>query len=867
MSNNIIIEEDKQNNINFKSFVDQLTDLDFSIINKEKIDQLKSILNQIFKYLIKINFKRYPSLKEYLDELLKTMFNLIAKNKKDISFCILEEIYFLFSNLKSEEILKYFYSSKFRINKEGLKMNIFDILIFIGFQENSEEFLNTQVNFMKSLILKINDKTISYFYDKDINHFPILNKSLALYDYSEDMIRGAVRNILLLITKIKEKSLICYLTSFPVALYYPNIIYKFKSTISSLNFMELDKYSNIYEYLEEKHEELYDTILYINDILLCKIKNINFVLINCLLNEIIFPLLNIIISKRKEKISIHHSIYILALFIFYLKNEFIIDLISFFLFKEEIPLQLLEQIKKYQYKDNNAQFMTDINYLIKHINNADINDNEWKRNAEFIKKDIGLDLYTGVIEKDNNFHYFSKCLKEKNNQKNVKNEIFENIKELLTSKDDNIIINVSLLLFNDIFYYYNYFKNYKGTNEFGAYEEFENDENSGKNKIRNFELDNNNLNDLSRNNINNNKNKLKNDIKYNFLNDKAIFNPFLLSFFNIFKLKNNNKISLFELLIKLLKGENNNRIFTNEIILNIIILLNNIYLSKEKISSEEYNYLYSNLADILKDKINKIKLLTKNNEIKNYSYSTTIFANSYLKSDSFDSKIQDLMKLYYLLIPSVYLEENEKIPFPLKQNKTKLDSLNNNLISTLLILEVIQSIVSKYNKNKLNAINMNNKNFPFEIEKDIDLKEGKTYKKEEIGKEYGFCFIGESIENFHNLRDIKKCLVIISKYDFYLGEIESNTFKDLSKIKIFYKVKLRFLNIQVPLTESDSFLEINETQHEDKNNKKLIMNCFDPQNTKKMHNFLWQMISNCIIFENSIFDSFLENIENIYLYK
>ena len=230
--------------------------------------------------------------------------------------------------------------------------------------EKEEEILNTQVTLMKSIILKIDNETIDYFYDSNINQFTILNKSLKLYDYSESMVRATIKNILLLITKLKKNSLICYLTSFPVALYYPIIIYKFKDTISQLSNTNLNKNENIYEYLEEKHGELFDTILYLNDILFCNITNINFVIINCLLNEIIFPLLNIIISKKKEKISLANSLYILSLFIFYLKNEFIIDLICSFLFKGKIRKYLLDKIKQYNYKDNNINFMKDLNYLI-----------------------------------------------------------------------------------------------------------------------------------------------------------------------------------------------------------------------------------------------------------------------------------------------------------------------------------------------------------------------------------------------------------------------------------------------------------------------------------------------------------------------
>ncbi len=410
---------------------------------------------------------------------------------------------------------------------------------------------------MKSIVLKIKLKTINYFYDSDINQFPILNKSIFLYDYSEYIVRAAIKNILLLITKIKNKKLICYLTSFPVALYYPIIIYKFKDSISQLNSITLSNKITIYENLEEKHSELFDTILYLNDILLCNIKNINFVLINCLLNEIIFPLFNIVLSKKEEKISLTNTIYILSLLIFYIKNDFIVNLICFFLFQEKIPLNLFNEIKKYKYKDNNIHFMSDINKLIKNISDADINDINWKRNADFIRKNIGLDLYTGIIEKDNNYHLFKNYLNEKNKKdkdKEINNELFPVIKELFTSKDDSIIINISLLLYNTIYYYYNYFKHYNNNENMSDNQV--NDEIQGMNKIRNSEISNNNLRNLNKINIkNNNKTTIKTKNDFNIFNNKVIFNQFLLLFFDISEVKVDNRTTLFNLSLKLLKNK------------------------------------------------------------------------------------------------------------------------------------------------------------------------------------------------------------------------------------------------------------------------------------------------------------------------
>ena len=846
------INKEKQESL--INLINQLEELKKSDINKNLINQIKCKLNQIFMCVLKQKITNYANIYSNLQKLLDILYDFIVKHNKNINFCILEEVYFLFSNLKSEEILNYLYSTKFNINKDGLKLNIFEILILINFDAKEEQCINTQANLMKSLLLKINDTNISNFYDNEINSFPLLNRSLFLYDNQEDMVRNIVKNNLLLITKINNNSLRCYLTSFPIALYYPNIIYKFKDVISQLSYAE-SKNDNIYTYLEEKHEEIYDTILYLNDILLCEIKNINFVLINCLLNEIIFPLLNIIISNTNSKISIFHSIYLLSLFIFYLKNEFIVDLISFFLFQEQIPSNLLEKIKECKYKDNGVQFISDINSLIKNID-ADINDKEWKRNADFIKKDIGIDLYTGIVEKDNIFHYFNDYLSNiKNKRLNyIQNDIFKNLNKLLASKDDNKFLSVVILLFNEIYYYFNYFKNYNDNKD----DEIGN-ETFGKNSIRNTEIVNNNLKKLNR--INNNKIKLKNDINFDIFNDKTKFNPFLLHFFNISNSNINNSINLFEILVDLYKK--NNKIFcidANIIVINIIKHLIKLNLMKVEYSPKIIEYLNSKITFIIKEEINKIKLIIKDNhDYGNNTYYNAVSAFSFYKSELIDTKINNLMKSYYILIPSRYLDKNDSIPFSLKEDKTDNNLLKNHMVNIFLFLEILNLL----NNNKIEFVNNNNLN-PFEVEDDKKYIKGKTYKKEEIGKEYGFCFVGKKYDDFkNNLNNIKKSVFILTKYNFYLGEIESNTFKDLSKIKIFFEIPYRFININFPINENDSFIGIIDIRNENKNKNidELVINCFDSENAKKFHNYLFQMISNCILFEKTIFDSFLEDLE------
>ena len=549
------------------------------INNKNDIEQSLKLYNEkLAGFLFKDNFKKIiPEIKNifniiisakesdfsenafsYLKNIIHIIDSFINKKKRELTLSILQEICFLLTNIKSKKILSEIFSFQNNIiNEQGINMNIFDKLISINDFNKNEEFLEHQINLMKSLILKLDSESILFFYKNEINYFPILSKSLLLYDYPDDMIHGAIHNILLLITKNNNKSLNEYLISFPVALYYPIIIFDLKKIISELNFIFV-KEKNIFEFFEEKHEKLCDIVLYINDILLCNISNINFILINCLLNEIIFPLFNIIMSKTKENISAINAIYTFSFFVYYIKNDFIIDIISYFLLNNQIPYIFFEKIKKYKYKEINDEFLKDIISLIKNINDADINDQIWKRNADKIKESIGIDLSTGNRCQDNNFDFFKNLMiniqkNKKNDIDFIENEIFVFLKELMSSDDENIILNSFILLYNIL----NYYKNC--------------------------------------------------DLKSN------LFNPFLLLFIDFTKncnsIKYINDIDIVKIVLNLIKKRNKFLIFTNELILNTLLLLIKIFCTEKHFFPRAAYNLIKEIKSILKEEINNLKLI------------------------------------------------------------------------------------------------------------------------------------------------------------------------------------------------------------------------------------------------------------------
>ena len=147
-------------------------------------------------------------------------------------------------------------------------MNIIDKLISLDTKKN-EEYLTYQINFIKSLTLKMNINSLNYFYDSNINQFPILTKSLSLYNYSDPLIRNVVKNIFLAIIKIENKELREFLISFPINLYYSNIVFQLKNTIMKLCLIDLgdDGGQKTFGKLQKEHDFIVDTIFYIADLL------------------------------------------------------------------------------------------------------------------------------------------------------------------------------------------------------------------------------------------------------------------------------------------------------------------------------------------------------------------------------------------------------------------------------------------------------------------------------------------------------------------------------------------------------------------------------------------------------------------------
>ena len=814
---------------------------DESKMKVKKLDSIKDILNKI--YSKKIGNPELETLNKTLGELqgyllvadrknlseyythfyqldfLSIFNNFLEKNIERLTFLILQMINFLTTNIQNKELLEYIYKKKFPTKIAGINLNIIDKLISLDTKKN-EEYLTYQINFIKSLTLKINIDSLNYFYDCNINQFPILTKSLSLYNYTDPLIRNVVKNIFLAIIKIENQNLREFLISFPINLYYSNIIFQLKNSIISLSQVNLgeNEGSKAMNKLQKEHDFIIDTIFYIADLISLNIEKINFILINCLINEIIFPLLYTLINKNPQTVTIYHSLYMLCLILFTIKNEFLYRVIITFLFNEKILNNMLINLPSHPFQIINRNLMENINFLITNYLYADVNDQNWQIIKTYMKKTTGIDLSTSEIDIDNIYDTLKNLMAMNNPNELSENTVFKTVNDFLKCNDDAIILSLNLII-------YSLLKSYK-TLQFDNNEQENNNDNNVEDDEDEFDF----------NLINENKKAApKNMMKtYLLIND----------FFRI-DLTDDKSHNIVNYLFNYFSMHKVFRIATYEIMLINIQMITNIFLEKNNNSEEARKAILVKLVNLIDVQYNKMnELLQQDKNINRYLFDSCSKAyDHYVKNQ--DKKINDLITLPNILIPIIFIDKIDSIPEHLKEEKFNNEILKNYIFNIFFINDIINDVVGKP-KEKIKS-----QKFPLAIDT-IKFSIGKEYKEEDLGEDYVHCRI---LRN--NALSVSQA--ILSSDTLYLGEVLSGNFSDLSRVKIFKKIPFRYLELQKG--NDDCSLNLIDKSTAMSSKTPIQMNCLTSENTKSMHNWLLQQILFCQNLEESLFTSFMEDMK------
>jgi hypothetical protein len=791
-------------------------------IGKPEMETLNKCLGELQGYLLVADRK---NLKEYYDYFYKLDFltifnNFLEKHIDRITFMILEMINFLTTNIQNKEILEYIYKQKFPSNIQGINMNIIDKLILLDTKKN-EEYLTYQINFIKSLTLKINKDSLNYFYDCNINQFPILTKSLSLYNYTDPLIRNVVKNIFLAIIKIENPNLREFLTSFPINLYYANIIFQLKNSIIKICSIDLgeNETNKAFGKLQKEHDFIIDTVFYIADLISLNIEKINFILINCMLKEIIFPLIYTLINKNQQNVTIYHSLYMLCLILFTIKNEFLYKVITTYLFTEKISNNIFSKMPAIPFQNINKNFMDNINFLITNYQYADVNDHFWQTIKTYMKSTNGIDLSTGEIDIENIYDTLKNLMINMNSQNDLyDNIIFKTINDYLSCNDDAIILILNLIV-------YSLAKSYKNL-------QYEDTDKENENKIE-MDDDDNDFNLIS-------ENKEEKKISKDGLKTTLLINDFFKM-----ELNDNKSKNIINYLFNYLSINKVFRIATYETILINIQSLINIFLEKNNNSDEAKKAVLIKLVNLIDEQYNKMNSLLKgDNNLSKYLFDSCEKAyDHYIKNQ--EKKINDLITLPNILIPIIYIDKMQEIPEYLKEDKFSNEILKNYIFNIFFIYDIINDILGKQ-KEKIKS-----QKFPLAIDSK-KYSMGKEYKEEDLGEDYVHCRI---LRN--NSLTISQA--ILTSDSLYFGEVMSGNFADLSRVKIFKKIFFRYLEIQ----KGDDECSLNLIDKTTKISRKtpIKMNCLTSENTKSMFNWLLQQMQFCQNLEESLFSSFMDEMK------
>ena len=313
-------------------------------------DIICSLISIIGNYLVSAENQKIPEefaifdtfcFLDFMSEFLK----LSSYDLYKIDLQLIKMLSFLLINIKNKPWLYYICSN-----------NLLNKIISKDYSKYDDEFLSYYVNFLKSLSLLLDETSITLFYIEKNNSFPLIENILKLYNHKDSMIRNVVRNTVMNIFRVKNAKIEEYFSKLPSVLYFVKIINQIKDICFEIKEEIINQNTKKISYL---FDDLYDEIIYIDDLLNLKLERINYILINCFFYFFIIPILCGSICDMNKKVSKSMALFILIFFFVNMKNEVFKNCLFSLLFLDELD-QDMEQFLNLE-KDLKDFFINNIN--------------------------------------------------------------------------------------------------------------------------------------------------------------------------------------------------------------------------------------------------------------------------------------------------------------------------------------------------------------------------------------------------------------------------------------------------------------------------------------------------------------------------
>ena len=243
--------------------------------------------------------------------------------EESINLIIIKLFAILIPSLKNDKIIFYLFSNNY--------MNQIILNISYNKENNDVDYLSFYINFLKTLVNKLDIGSFALFFNSSHNKFPLLDEIIIFLTYDEDvMIKNTSRNIFLSLLKLNYDPFIEYICDLPTITLFLLFAENLKKQIKYFCQKNENKINIINDYnskineFGDKEEMLVDDISFIQDILSINIPKINYLLINTIFYIPLSYLFNNILIRQNADISF----YVLKLFLENLENEAIKNIIT-----------------------------------------------------------------------------------------------------------------------------------------------------------------------------------------------------------------------------------------------------------------------------------------------------------------------------------------------------------------------------------------------------------------------------------------------------------------------------------------------------------------------------------------------------------
>jgi protein CLEC16A len=240
---------------------------------QKSIDIICSLINIVGNYLVTAEKQNRPDDFAVFDtfcclDFMSQFLELSNYDDYKINLQLIKTLSFLLINIKNKPSLYYLCSN-----------NLLNKIISKDYSKYDDEFLSYYVNFLKSLSLLLDETSIQLFYIEKNNSFPLVENIIKFYNHKDSMIRNVVRNTIMNILRVKNCKIEDHFSKLPALLYFVKIVFHIKDYCLQIKEEIKNKNNKKLSYL---FDDLYDELIYIDDLLNLKIEKINYILINSL---------------------------------------------------------------------------------------------------------------------------------------------------------------------------------------------------------------------------------------------------------------------------------------------------------------------------------------------------------------------------------------------------------------------------------------------------------------------------------------------------------------------------------------------------------------------------------------------------------